>query len=141
MITIEHLNLVVKDLPASLHFFQTAFPDGVVRGEGQGEWYGKPRKWLHFGDQQAYLTLNDNGEEDIRDLIGHQIGLAHFAFVVNHLPRLIERMQQAGYEVSHKGESTSFRRNVYFVDPNGFEVEFVEYLSDIDSERNQYGAA
>jgi hypothetical protein len=25
---------------------------------------------------------------------------------------------------------------VYFIDPNGFEVEFVEYLSDIPAQRN-----
>lgn len=67
--------------------------------------------------------------------------MAHFAFVVNHLPRLIQRMQQAGYAVSHAGEETPHRRNVYFIDPYGFEVEFVEYISDINSERNNYEAA
>jgi hypothetical protein len=30
----------------------------------------------------------------------------------------------------------AFRKNVYFVDPSGFEVEFVEYLSDLPEERN-----
>ena len=30
-----------------------------------------------------------------------------------------------------------YRRNIYF-DAHGFEVEFVEYLTDIPAERNRY---
>ena len=42
----------------------------------------------------------------------------------------------AGYEPSHAGAENPHRRNVYFIDPHGFEVEFVEYGSDVPAERN-----
>ena len=136
MIHLEHLNLVVSDLEASQHFYQAAFPHWYVRAKGESTWYGKARRWLHLGDDYQYLALNDDGEGLNRDLTGHQVGLAHFAFVTHNLDALIVRLEQAGYEIDHPGAKEIHRKNVYFIDPNGFEVEFVEYFSDLPRERN-----
>lgn len=136
MLQIEHLNLVVSDIPASLKFYQAAFPHWQVRDSGDSEWSGKARKWLHFGDEYQYLTLNDNGVGENRDLSGHQTGLAHFAFVTNEIDSIIRRLGDAGFEVAKDGADEPYRKNVYFIDPSGFEVEFVEYLSDIPEQRN-----
>ena len=136
MILIEHINLVVKDIPESLRFYRAAFPHWRVREEGNGDWYGKPRRWLHFGDDYTYLTLNDNGEGEARDLSGHQPGLAHVGFVTRNLGALIERLQAEGFEVDHGGAKEPFLRSVYFIDPSGMEVEFLEYTSDLPAERN-----
>ena len=84
MLYIEHLNLVVNDIPKTLIFYQAAFPHWQIRSEGTGEWSGVTRNWLHFGDDYQYLTFNDNGVTENRDLSGHQVGLAHFAFVTNN---------------------------------------------------------
>lgn len=138
MLQIEHLNLVVKDIPAALKFYQAAFPHWRVRGGDESEWYGKPRKWLHFGDDYQYLALNDNGVDQNRDLKGHQVGLAHFAFVTNDLKGIIKRLQNAGFEIAIEGADDPYRDNVYFLDPDGYEVEFVEYLSDQPELRNRY---
>ena len=67
MIRLEHANLVVKDIPATLDFIQTAFPDWKIRGQGEMTWHGKPRHWLHVGDDDCYLTLNDDGEGEPRE--------------------------------------------------------------------------
>jgi hypothetical protein len=107
-----------------------------VRERQAGEWYGKPRTWVHFGDDYQYLVFSDNGEGKNRDLSGHQVGLAHFAFVTNNLDALVERMRKAGYEPDKSGADEPFRKNIYYIDPAGFEVEFVEYLSDLPAERN-----
>jgi len=136
MIHLEHLNLVVSDLEASLAFYQAAFPHWYVRARGQGSWYGKTRKWVHVGDDYQFLALNDDGEGANRDLTGHQVGLAHFAFVTHNLEALVSRLEKAGYEMDHPGAKEVHRKNAYFIDPNGFEVEFVQYLSDLPSERN-----
>ncbi|MBD1576727.1 MULTISPECIES: VOC family protein [Vibrio] len=133
---LEHINLVVSDVPAMLNFYQAAFPHWSIRSEGDSDWNGKPRHWLHFGDDDYYIALSDNGVGENRDLSGHQTGLAHFAYVTNNLSATIERLQQAGYSIAKPGADNPFRCNVYFIDPAGFEVEFVEYLSDIPSERN-----
>ena len=136
MIRLEHLNLVVKDMEETLRFYQAAFPHWRVRIDGEGDWYGVKRRWLHFGDDYQYLTFNNNGKGNIRDLQSNDLGLAHFAFEVSNIQAIIRRLIHAGYEVSHKGAVNAHRKNVYFIDPNGYEVEFVEYLSDIPQQRN-----
>lgn len=133
---LEHVNLVVSNLATSLKFYQAAFPHWYVRSKGQGEWNGKSRTWLHFGDNYHYIALSDHGEGQNRLLAGHQVGLAHFAYVVGNLNALIERMRNAGFNIDKASKENLYRRNAYFIDPDGFEVEFVEYLSDIPSERN-----
>ena len=133
---LEHVNLVVADIDAMLHFYRAAFPHWQIRDEGRGEWYGKPRKWLHFGDDYHYLALSDHGEGNNRELAGHSVGFAHFAYVTNSLDAVVARLNNAGYAIAKTGADEPFRKNIYFVDPAGFEVEFVEYLSDIPAERN-----
>ena len=137
MIQIEHINLVINNLDRSLAFYRAAFPHWHIRAKGGGHWYGKPRVWVHFGDDYQYLALNEFGEGENRDLTGHTVGLAHFAFVVSNIDATIERLQQAGFAISNPGAEEPHRRNVYFIDPDGFEVEFVEYSSDLPAERNQ----
>ena len=95
MIHLEHINLVVDDIPAALRFYQAAFPHWRVRGGDKGTWYGKTRNWIHFGDDYQYIAFSDNGEGENRDLAGHQIGLAHFAFVTDNLDAVIARLTQA----------------------------------------------
>ena len=136
MIQLEHVNLVGKNIENSLSFYHAAFPHWFIRAEGEGEWYGKPRRWVHFGDDYQYLAINDFGEGENRDLEGHTVGLAHIAFVVTNLEALIKRLNAAGFPVYKPGAESAFRKNVYFLDADGFEVEFTEYLSDIPAERN-----
>lgn len=138
MIHLEHLNLVVNDIPQTIAFYSAAFPHWRIRGGGENDWYGKPRSWVHFGDDYQYLAFNDNGAGENRNLEGHQVGLAHFAFVTNDIKGVIGRLQQAGFEIALEGAEDEYRENVYFIDPDGYEVEFVEYLSDEPSRRNRY---
>jgi hypothetical protein len=58
--------------------------------------------------------------------------------VVDDMAGVIGRLQTAGYEVAKDGAEDPYRKNVYFVDPGGYEVEFVEYLTDVPSLRNRY---
>lgn len=138
MIHLEHINLVVKNIEATLSFYQAAFPHWEVRGGGKGEWYGKPRNWVHFGDNYQYIAFNDDGVGENRDLTGHQIGLAHFAFITNDIKAMIKRLAVSGFKVDKKGADETFRDNVYFIDPDGYEVEFVQYNSDLPKQRNTY---
>lgn len=133
---LEHLNLVVSDIKKSLHFYQAALPHWKIRSKGINQWSGVERNWVHFGDNYNYICLNDNGIGQNRDLQGHQIGLAHFSFVTNNLDAVIERLKKAGFAIAKSGAMNTFRENVYFLDPDGYEVEFVHYLSDIPQERN-----
>jgi len=138
MITLEHVNLVVRDINTTLTFYKAAFPHWNVRGGGVSEWYGKPRNWVHFGDEYQYLAFNDDGVGENRDLTGHQIGLAHFAFVTSDIKGIIDRLTKASFKIDKKGAEDKYRTNVYYVDPNGYEVEFVQYNSDLPECRNRY---
>ena len=65
--------------------------------------------------------------------------LAHFAYVTNNLDAVINRLNEAGFGNGQNDSDEPHRRNIYFIDPNGFEVEFVQYLSDLPEQRNQTG--
>ncbi len=136
---LEHLNLVVSDINKSLEFYNVMFPSWRIRTQGKAQWYGIERNWLHFGDDYNYLTFNDEGIGKNRDLTGHQIGLAHFAYRTENLNALITRMTDAGFQPHHIGPDNPFRKNAYFIDPDGYEIEFVEYLSDLPEQRNNNG--
>jgi catechol 2,3-dioxygenase-like lactoylglutathione lyase family enzyme len=138
MMTLEHLNLVVKDMAQTLRFYQAAFPHWRIRGKGNDQWYGTKRQWLHFGDDYQYLTFNDNGQGENRNIESHHLGLAHFAFITGNISCVIQRLAQAGFMVNNSITEAPYRKNCYFIDPNGYEVEFVEYLSDVPAERNLY---
>ncbi len=138
MIHLEHINLVVEDIDAMLAFYQAAFPHWRVRGGGKGQWYGKPRNWLHFGDDYQYIAMSDHGSGGHRDLSGSTVGLAHFAYVVDDIEGVTQRLLDAGFEIAQSGGDDPYRKNIYFIDPAGFEVEFVEYLTDVPALRNRY---
>jgi catechol 2,3-dioxygenase-like lactoylglutathione lyase family enzyme len=133
---LEHLNLVVKEMGKTLTFYKAVFPHWRIRTEGRSDWYGVQRNWLHFGDDYQFIAFNDNGSGDNRDLTSNQVGLAHFAFVTNNIEAVVKRLERAGFGVAKKGTENQYRKNVYFLDPSGYEVEFVQYLSDLPKERN-----
>lgn len=139
MIRLEHVNLVVKDMKETLDFIQTAFPDWKVRGKGESEWYGKFRNWLHIGTDEYYITLNQGTNDDNRDLKSHSPGLAHIGFTVDDMEAISSRLQKKGYEIATIGADHPFRKTIYFIDPSGFEFEFIQYLSNNPKEKNMYG--
>lgn len=136
---IEHVNIVVANAHDVMDFLNIAFPHWTVRGEGGGDWYGKPRRWFHFGDETTYIALSDHGEGAPRDLEGHTHGLAHIGIVVDDLDGLMAAYQKAGIAPSSEVRIEPGRKNTYYIDPQGLEWEFVQYLSDNPAVRNDYG--
>lgn len=139
MVRLEHINLVVKDIEPTLTFLKTAFPQWRVRGQGDSKWGNTPRRWLHFGDDDYYITLNDSANGTIRDLKGIEPGMAHMGFVVDDLEAMIQRLSEAGYDIDIMGREHPFRSTVYYVDPAGFQFEFLQYHSHKPEEKNLYG--
>ncbi len=135
---LEHINIVVKDLKNTLAFYQAAFPHWKVRGKGEQNWFGTQRQWLHFGDDYQYISFNDNGYGENRNLDSNQLGLCHFGYITNNLKALVERLAAAGFQLAKEGEALAHRQNVYYIDPDGYEIEFIQYFSDNPNERNNY---
>jgi catechol 2,3-dioxygenase-like lactoylglutathione lyase family enzyme len=136
MLTLEHLNLVVNDIDETIKFYQAIAPHWKIRSKGEGNWYGVPRKWVHFGDDFQFLSFNDSGTGTNRDLESNNLGLSHFAFSTANLDAATARIQAAGFAIKIPVREDTHRKNIYFLDPDGYEVELVQYLSDIPSERN-----
>lgn len=139
MVRFEHANLVVKEIQPTLDFLLTAFPEWQLRGSGKGRWGGTVRRWVHVGNDDYYITLNDSAEGENRHIGGIQPGLAHLGFVVDDLAGLTERLWQQGYAIDILGMDHPYRKTVYYTDPAGFQFEFLEYCSDRPEERNLYG--
>jgi len=139
MIRFEHVNLVVHNITETQYFIQTAFPNWKIRGSGISVWYGKKRNWVHIGSDDYYITLNDGGEQTNRNLKGHRIGLAHIGFCVDDLDDICLRLQTNGYEIDIIGADHPFRKSLYFVDPAGFQFEFIQYRATAPEDRNMYG--
>ncbi|MRI35139.1 glyoxalase [Endozoicomonas sp. OPT23] len=139
MVRLEHSNLSVVDIEKTLDFILTAFPHWQVRARGNNVWYGVERQWLHVGDDDYYLSLNGQAAGKNRDLQGHTPGLAHLGFAVDDVNAIVERLTAKGYDIRvDMREGHPFRKTAYFIDPEGFEFEFIQYLSEKPEEKNLY---
>lgn len=136
MIRIEHLNIVVRDMAATLRFYQAAFPHWRIRQEGTNDWFGYQRNWLHFGDDYTYLAFNDGGKGEMTHKEHNPLGISHFAFEVADIEKVKISMNEAGFAPHDYGAQNPFRQNCYFIDPNGLEIEFVAYNSNQPNDRN-----
>ena len=137
MARLEHANLCVRDLDAMLHFLQIAFPDFRIRADHTDS---DGARWVHVGTDDCYLALTaawEQGESVFHPYSGLP-GVDHLGFEVDDAAALRERMLAAGYEESTVPNHHPHRKRVYFLDPEGNDWEFVQYLSDVPAERNDY---
>ncbi len=137
---IEHANITVKSISEAKGFLSAAFPDFYERGGGTlGT--NPPGKWCHFGNEETYIALQENGRPSGRsDITYTHDGINHLGFVIDDMETLITRMAAAGYQPSDASalDTHPHRKRAYFFDNNGFEWEFVEYLSEDTTKKNQY---
>ena len=135
---LEHANLQVKDLDAVLRFVQTAFPEFKLRGDGLS-WTGS--RWVHVGSDESYLALYQASQPPAEpwEPYAGKPGLNHLGFEVGDAEALRARLLAGGYEESTVPNAHPHRRRIYFYDPDGNDWEFVQYLTDDPSLRNDYG--
>lgn len=136
-VRLEHANLIVRDLEASVGFIQTAFPDFEIRRRGSG-FDGQP--WLHIGTDDTYLALVEASEEPTEPWVPYsgRPGMNHLGYEVDDAFALRDRMRAAGYRESTVPNRHPHRRRIYFHDPDGNDWEFVQYLCDDPALRNDY---
>src|SRR2546422_10075397 len=136
-VRLEHANLFVRDIDATVRFLQTAFPGFRIRFDGMD-----PRgfRWVHIGTDDTYIALTQSTvapERQWTPYVGLP-GVNHLAYVVDNVEALRERMRSAGYRDSTVPDQEPYRQRVYFYDPDGNDWEFIEYLSDDPAKRNDY---
>jgi catechol 2,3-dioxygenase-like lactoylglutathione lyase family enzyme len=134
---LEHANLCVRDLDGMIQFLRTAFPEFRVRHEGDDLFGGR---WVHLGTDDTYLALVAAHEEPAERWVPYsrKPGTNHLGFEVGDAEALRSRLLDAGYAESSGPYPHPHRKRVYFLDPEGNDWEFVQYLSDDPAKRNDY---
>lgn len=119
----EHVNQICQDLEETRQFYQTLFPNWQVRAEGEEDGW----RWIHFGDRQFYLALNQPPESDeVKKSTGH---IAHIGFVIDDSEVMKTLLDAKGIQYyTYKSPETKCR--IYVSDPDGTELELVEYEDD-----------
>ncbi len=140
---LEHANINVRSIDEAIRFLTAAFPEFRVRGRGEVE--GRP--WVHVGTEQSYLALNEfeseaggstGGASGTREPAFGREPLNHLGFVVDDAEALATRLLAAGYREGFVVPPHPYRIRKYFLDADGNEWEFVEYLSDDPAQQNEY---
>jgi catechol 2,3-dioxygenase-like lactoylglutathione lyase family enzyme len=119
---LEHVNMTVRDVEASAAFYGDLFA-WQVRWKGQ---VGDGAPALHVGDDRQYLALFQATTEGAVPYDYASPGVNHFGVVVDDLDAARERLDDLGIAVHLVADYEPGRR-LYFFDPDGHEVELVEY--------------
>lgn len=138
---LEHANITVNSIDKAIEFLQAAFPEFQRRGEGAVFGDASLGRWVHFGTDDTYLSLNQmTAKVEGRERSTHEVGTNHLGFVVDDIYGVIERLEAAGYTMTEEScmGTHPFRERAYFFDDSGLEWEFVQYLSKDSAERNDY---
>lgn len=136
-VRLEHANLIVRDIDATIAFLKTAFPEFEIRRDVVDP---DGARWVHIGTDDTYLALNQATVEPADPWVPYtgRPGVNHLGVEVDDADALRSRMAAAGYRDSTVPNDHPHRKRVYFHDPDGNDWEFVEYLSDDPAERNDY---
>ncbi|MFT5860723.1 MAG: putative lactoylglutathione lyase [Flavobacteriaceae bacterium] len=131
---LEHSNITVTNIESSTRFFQAAFPDFIIRGGGTRN----DRKWIHLGNETTYVALNETLSKEHHSKNYAKNGFNHLGFVVSDVKSLAKNLLEAGFKRDYPKQIEKFRIRDYFLDEDGNEFEFIQYLSDKLEERNFY---
>jgi catechol 2,3-dioxygenase-like lactoylglutathione lyase family enzyme len=126
-VRLEHALLCVRDLERSLAFYRRVFPEWGIRWDGRvaGD------AWVHWGPpgdgQPGYLSLSQAA--DPAGTLSHtgSRGVDHIGFAHPDVAGLVARLTPLGIAPADRTEDDRFRR-VYFRDPDGYKLEFVQQL-------------
>lgn len=120
---LEHVNLTVAEIDRSIAFYCEVFRFRVRwRGTTSD---GQPA--AHVGDEHCYLAFfqasdgSGGAETDYE-----RVGFNHLGFVVDNLDEARHRLQKLGV-TPHLEAIYEPGVRLYFLDPDGIEVELVQY--------------
>lgn len=134
---LEHANLTVRDIDATLRFLQTAFPDFAVRHDVTDP---DGTRWVHFGNDETYIALTESTVEPEHRWVPYEgvPGVNHLAYEVDDIDGLRQRLAAAGYRESTVPNNHPYRKRIYFYDLDGNDWEFIQYLSDDPAKKHDY---
>ncbi len=134
---LEHANLKVHHFDEAIRFLRTAFPEFRIRHEsGPGE----DRRWAHVGTDENYIAISEATMErhSSDEPYSGYPGVQHLGWEVEDVEALRQRLTEAGFQDNTVPNNHPHRKRVYFLDADGNDWEFVQYLSDDPEERHDY---
>lgn len=120
---LEHVNFSVPDVDKAAKFYQQLL-GFQIRWKGT---IGEGRPVIHVGDKRCYIAFfqSDNPGPSPHNCY-QDVGINHLGFVVDNLDAMKSRLQELNITpIPEKPYSPG--RRVHFFDPDGIEVELVEY--------------
>jgi len=127
---LEHALLYVTDLDRSLAFYREMLPDWTLRWEGRTE---EGTRWVHYGEpgagQPGYLSLYETPGAEAQDArYDEVVQIRHVGFSHPDVDALVKRLDAKGIRPTDTMDDGKYRR-IYFNDPDGHDLEFVQKLT------------
>jgi len=135
---LEHFNITVPDIDASLAFIRIVAPDFQVRRDEISE---AGYRWVHVGNTDSYIALQEPypGIEPGAPLQTYKnCGINHIGIIIKDAELAQKKLLAQGYKPNGPMLADTYRKRIYFYDQAGFEWEMVEYLSDSFDEKYLY---
>ncbi len=121
----EHSNITVNNVDDSYAFYREIL-GFEKRWEGQASGDKGPVRAVHVGTGDTYLSLFE-AEQAGRAPRGYgSVGVNHLAFEVDDLAVFRRRLNERGIEIHLEADYEPGER-IYFMDPDGVEIELVSY--------------
>ncbi len=121
---LEHVNVTVSDVDRSVELYKDLFALSV-------RWRGKTAGGLpaaHVGNDRHYIAFFQAERPGRVEKDYTAVGMNHFGLVVDDLEEMKRRLASKGIE-PHAEQDYEPGHRLYFFDPDGIEVELVEYES------------
>jgi catechol 2,3-dioxygenase-like lactoylglutathione lyase family enzyme len=119
---LEHVNLTVSDLDRSVAFYSRLL-DLRVRWQGATS---DGARAAHVGDDRTYLALFEATKDGAVAIDYGVVGLNHFGWVIEDLDTARQHLLDQGLTPHFEPHYEPGRR-LYVYDPDGIELELVEY--------------
>ena len=122
---LDHATLTVSNLDKSFDFYHRVL-DFEKRWEGTAMGASGPVRAIHIGTQDTYLSLFETDKSDRAPANYGDPGLNHLGFQVKDLQSFRDKLAEVGVKLHLEADYEPGER-IYFFDPDGVEIELVEY--------------
>ena len=122
---IEHANITVTNIDDSFDFYHKLF-GFEKRWEGTASGNEGPVRAVHVGTSDLYLSLFEAEQEGRAPANYAVAGVNHLGFEVEDLQQYRSRLEELGVEI-HLEQDYEPGERIYFYDPDGVEIELVQY--------------
>lgn len=111
---IDHINMSVKDLQASVKFYKELFGFEIKEDQSKDDSY-------IVGNENVKLCMYEDKELKMKE------GLNHFGFFIDNFDEIISRCKEMGIPVSYGGaiqwNNAAGSKSIYITDPSGYVIE------------------